>query len=123
MKGSESDNGLPNLSAKQGRGESPVRFRLPPLPLTNIYIILKGKLMGLIRRRTSDYGGIFGVLILLAIFISICFWTDRSLDFWLTYLKGTETNCPFWLSALVTIISNGLGLLFNVITEIARLAL
>lgn len=65
-----------------------------------------------------------GVVIALWVisFIPLAFWTDRSLDWWLTYLKNNPTDCPFWLSFLISILAP-IDFLFNILTEIVRLAL
>ena len=54
-------------------------------------------------------------------FIPICMWTDRTMDFWLTHFNGVETNCPWYLSTLITFVANGFSLLGNVISEVARI--
>ena len=62
--------------------------------------------------------GIIGVvLIILGAFIC---WTDSSLEFWLSYMKGAPVEVPIWVSGLFAIVSNGFGLMFNVITSIFR---
>lgn len=62
-------------------------------------------------------GLIFAVVPLLG------FWTDRNLDFWLSQMKGHPVNVPYWLSLVLTIVTNGLAIIANVIAEIARFAL
>ena len=56
---------------------------------------------------------------ILVLVLMVC-WTDRNLDWVLSEYKGYEVNCPWYLSALLTIIAP-LTLLFNVICEILRL--
>lgn len=81
--------------------------------------------------RRKDYDeGVAGciVMLLIASFVVgvvflITLWTDRSIDYWLTFTKGTDTDCPFWLSFVATIFLNGIIVAFNLLTEIARLAL
>lgn len=57
------------------------------------------------------------------IFIGLTFWTDRTLDFWCSYFSGHTINIPLWLSALTSIISNGVMLILNIISEIVRLCM
>ena len=48
-------------------------------------------------------------------------WTDRNLDFWLTFLKGETVDVPFWLSWVASAfgpISFGI----NLLGELGRLA-
>ncbi len=47
-------------------------------------------------------------------------WTDRNLDFWLTYFKGETVDVPLWLSWLAAIALNVITFAANVISEIAR---
>jgi hypothetical protein len=49
----------------------------------------------------------------------LALWTDRNIDFWLTYFKGFETNCPYWLSLIATILGP-FPFIFNVLSELAR---
>ena len=60
-------------------------------------------------------------LLVLGVFIGLTLWTDRTLDFWCTYFAHHFVNIPMWLSALVTLLMNGICLVLNVITEIIRL--
>jgi len=69
-------------------------------------------------------GGIVCVLFAYSILVfPFVLWTDRTLDFWVTYLKGTTVDVPFWLSFIVTIVFNAVILLINVISEVARLCI
>jgi hypothetical protein len=65
-----------------------------------------------------------GCLIILCLWLLIVWalssWTDRNLDFWLTYFKGETIDCPFWLSTVVTFLAP-VALFLNVIGEVARL--
>lgn len=58
--------------------------------------------------------------IVIVIGLPLTLWTDRTLDFWLTYFKGEVVNVPFWLSFLATIILNAASLILNVLSEIIR---
>ena len=64
---------------------------------------------------------VFMVCIIPLIILGATIWTDRSMDYLLTMIKGHPVNCPYWLSFLVTVIGNGATLLFNVIMEVVRL--
>ena len=55
--------------------------------------------------------------------ILLTLWTDRTLDFWMTYAKGAPVDVPFWLSFIMTIILNGAMMLVNILTELFRLVL
>lgn len=48
------------------------------------------------------------------------FWTNRTLDFWMTYFKGEVVDVPFWLSVVLSIFWNGAVLIVNIISEIAK---
>ena len=61
------------------------------------------------------------VLIIPVIIVAVCIWTDRNLDYLMTWIAGAPRNCPWWLSTIATIIGNGIILLFNVVMEIIRL--
>lgn len=69
--------------------------------------------------------GLFLLLLFVipAVVIGLFFWTDRTLDFWCTYCSGHTVNVPFWLSALVTLIGNGVMFILNIISEIVRLCI
>lgn len=62
-------------------------------------------------------GFAFGLLYLVSL------WTDRSLEFWLSYSKGSPVEVPQWLSFILTIVLNGVILLANIVSEIIRLAI
>jgi len=66
---------------------------------------------------------IFFILLSFATTISISFWTDRTLDYWLTYFKDMPVDVPFWLSVLVTILLNCFIFSINVISELIRFIL
>lgn len=61
---------------------------------------------------------IFGWAIVM---VPLSFWTDRNLDFWLTYFKGETVDCPLWLSFVTSILSP-IAVFLNLVGEIARLA-
>ena len=64
---------------------------------------------------------VFMVVVIPAMLIGAVLWTDRSMDYALTWFKGVPVNCPMWLSTLVAIVGNGVTLVFNIAMEIARL--
>lgn len=70
-------------------------------------------------------GGLIALIILgfLVAIPAYIWWTDRSIDFWLSYIASTPKNCPIWLSAILSIITFWIGFIFNVVTEILRIAL
>jgi len=62
-------------------------------------------------------------MIIMAINAVVALWTDRNLDFWVSHFKGEQTDIPYWLSFIVTMIGNGVILLANVVAEVARFAI
>ncbi len=60
--------------------------------------------------------------ILLGIWFVFARWTDRNLEFWLSYTKGEVVEVDWWLSALLCI-AGPFNLLGNLIAEIAKLAI
>lgn len=67
------------------------------------------------------YGAIIGIIIIFFLFLSL--WTDRTLDFWCTYLAHHVVNVPFWLSFVATVAGNGIIVALNIISEIVRLVI
>lgn len=61
---------------------------------------------------------IFSIIPVLSL---LSFWTDRTLDFWVSYFKGINVNVPFWISILSSIFFNVISLGVNIISEIMRL--
>jgi hypothetical protein len=71
---------------------------------------------------TETVGGLGGCLVLMIILYLPCaLWTDRTLDFWLTYAKGTPVDSPFWISCAASVLSPAAYTL-NLVSEIVRLA-
>lgn len=58
------------------------------------------------------------IAIILAV---LTMWTDRTFDFWCSYIGNHTVDVPYWLSFLASLIGNGLTLMLNIISEIARL--
>ena len=67
--------------------------------------------------------GVVLVLIIPVLVILLSMWTDRTLDFWLTFIKHSSVDVPMWLSVIATIVFNGGMLAINIISEIVRLAI
>lgn len=67
------------------------------------------------------------VIILLLVVVAIygmTIWTDRNLEFAISYFKGVPVEIPTWLSFLAMIVFNAIALaFFNVICEIARVVI
>lgn len=74
-------------------------------------------------RNTSCAGLLVLAAIVFALIWVLSLWTDRNLEFWLSYWKGQPVEVPGWLSFLATFILNGIILLANTIGEIARAAM
>ena len=62
------------------------------------------------------------MLVIPAVIVLMCMWTDRNLDYLLTWIAGAPRNCPWWLSTIATFIGNAVALIFNVVMEIIRIA-
>lgn len=58
-------------------------------------------------------------LIFLVIYLPICFWTDRNLDFYCTLLKGETVDVPFWISMVLSLFEP--ILLLDIIGELVRI--
>ena len=52
--------------------------------------------------------------------LPLALWTDRNLDFWLTYANGEVTNCPFLLSWAASVFGP-ISITVNIVGEIGRL--
>lgn len=61
----------------------------------------------------------FSILIGVAYLLSL--WTDRSLEFWLSYTKGKPVDVPQWLSFVLTVVLNAVILTANIVSELIRL--
>ncbi len=48
-------------------------------------------------------------------------WTDSNLEYVLSHFKDHEVKVPFWISALIALISNALGLIFNIVCYLVKL--
>lgn len=66
---------------------------------------------------------LISIAILGIVIYPLSLWTDRSLEFWMSFIKGTPILCPGWLSFLVTLCLNAVILGLNVLSEIVRLVI
>jgi len=68
--------------------------------------------------------GCWAIAFFLSIYIGIAcaltFWTDRTLDFWLTHFKGEVVDVPYWLSFLTTLVLSPIVVGANLLSEIVR---
>lgn len=55
------------------------------------------------------------------IIAAVTMWTDRNMDYWVTYLKEEPTDVPYWVSFVVTFVLNGFILFLNTVAEVAKL--
>jgi len=62
---------------------------------------------------------IIAVLCLLPLYV---IWTDGNLDYAVSLIKGKSVNVPMWISVIFAIVSNGVGLVFNIIVAIIKIA-
>lgn len=71
------------------------------------------------------------IIAMILLSFPMAFWTDRSLEFWLTKLKImllgntliSNVEIPFWLNWLFTALTLWYTLVANVVSEIIRYAL
>lgn len=63
------------------------------------------------------------VVLFPAVLYFLALWTDRNLDFWVSYFKGQPVDVPLWLSAVVSFFFNGIIVGLNILAEIARLVI
>lgn len=67
------------------------------------------------------------VLIVILLICALAFvpvlgiWTDRTLEFWLSYFRHETISVPYWLSLIITIIFNGIAIGINILSELFRL--
>lgn len=77
--------------------------------------------------QTGGLGGCLlasGVMLLVVTIIYLLsLWTDRSLEFWLSRIKGMPVDVPLWMSFLATLLLNGMIVLLNLVSELVRLSL
>lgn len=65
--------------------------------------------------------GLTGILIMIGLLLAVSVWTERSLEFVLSALKGSPINIPYWLSVIITLIFNTVAVVFNIIVELIRI--
>lgn len=61
------------------------------------------------------------VLFIIGILVAMVKWTERTLEFWLTYWKGEPVDVPLWLCLLCNFALNALMFGVNVLSEVVRL--
>jgi hypothetical protein len=54
------------------------------------------------------------LVISLPVLITVMFWTDRNIEFVIQLFKGTPTEIPFWLSAIVITLGLNVLILRNI---------
>jgi len=64
--------------------------------------------------------GFFLCIGLLLLFLVYFSWTDSNLDYIFTLLRHHPVNIPLWLSVIISIVGNGITLIFNIIVEIMK---
>ena len=57
----------------------------------------------------------------IAVATLIALWTDRTLEFWLSHIKGYPVEVPLLIDFLCLLLGP-INLLLNVVSEVARLA-
>jgi hypothetical protein len=62
-------------------------------------------------------------LIVFNLLVALSLWTDRNLEFWLSRYKGSEVDLPFWMSAVLSVVLNGIVVAANIVSEIFRMAM
>lgn len=60
------------------------------------------------------------IVLALLLFIPIAYWTDSNLDFWISFLKKSTVNIPFWMSYIVTVFCNGFIIPINIILSLLK---
>lgn len=67
-------------------------------------------------------GSFFGCVLALWIGagVAMTIWTDRTLDYWLSYLKGEAVDVHWFWSGLLSVIAAGPMFIMNIVSEIAR---
>lgn len=87
--------------------------------------ILKTKTKQNMKKETTEkvVVALFALTIIGIITYFFTLWTDRNLDYIVSYFKGHPVDVPMWLSFLTTVALNAVTLLFNVICEILKFIL
>ena len=65
--------------------------------------------------------GSFFIAVIIAILFFYIPWTDSNLEYALSHFKGKDIQVPMWLSAIVAIVANFIGLIFNLICFLLKL--
>ncbi len=53
--------------------------------------------------------------------VLMAFWTDRTMDFWLSELLQKTIDIPWFISFVITLVLGGAILITNIASELARL--
>jgi len=61
------------------------------------------------------------IVVFAGVFALLALWTDRNLEFWLSYFSDKPVEVSYWLSFLLTLVLNGFIVVANVVLEILRL--
>ena len=66
---------------------------------------------------------VFVLTLILAVVLvgAMAMWTERSVEFWLFYIKGVHIDIPYWLALVITALGNCVVTFINIITELFRL--
>lgn len=67
--------------------------------------------------------GIFIGIVGPAIVLVLSIWTDKNLEFWLSYFKNEAVEVSMWISIIITIIFNGIIIGLNILSELIKLVL
>ena len=61
------------------------------------------------------------IVITILLIVPMSLWTDRNLDFWISYFHNSPIDVPYWFSLLITIIFDEAVFILNIILEILRM--
>lgn len=71
-------------------------------------------------RRFFMYG--FLIMVIIGIFALFAFWTNSNLDYLVQWIKHDNlSHIPYWISFLISLIGNGITLLFNIAMEVIKI--
>lgn len=75
---------------------------------------------------TATTGAGLGCLSMIGFYLGVVYllslWTDRNLDFWFSYFKGTPVDVPQWISFLTTLLAP-VALVGNILMELFKFAI
>ena len=64
---------------------------------------------------------IIGIAFYIAIMGGAATWTDRSLEYLLTELKGEPVDVPLWIDFAINVVAGPAVITINILTELIRL--